>query len=120
MKSLLIVAHGSRRAASNEEVIKLADAIRQHPALEYDDVGVGFLELAEPSIPEGIEACFRRGAKEVVIFPYFLAAGRHVVTDIPEIVDDYRASHPEANIIISPHLGASTMLPEAILDATNT
>lgn len=82
MKSLLIIAHGSRRAASNDDVRQLAERISKLPSTDFDEVSAAFLELAEPSIPDDLEACIQRGATEVVVFPYFLAAGRHVVEEI--------------------------------------
>ena len=114
MKSLLIVAHGSRRESSNEEVRQLAEKIRSMPDLSVDEVVTAFLELAEPSIPEGLEACIQRGADEVLVFPYFLAAGRHVVEDIPAEVAKVQAKHPETSIHITSHLGSAAGLPELI------
>jgi sirohydrochlorin ferrochelatase len=114
MKSLLIVAHGSRREASNEEVRKLAEKIRSTPGLSVDEVATAFLELAEPSIPEGLEACIQRGADEVLVFPYFLAAGRHVVEDIPAEIAPVQEKYPAVKVSITPHLGLAADLPALI------
>ena len=116
MKSLLIIAHGSRRKESNEEVRALAGRISQLEKTGYDEVTAGFLEIAEPSIPDGLEACIKRGAKQVVVFPYFLAAGRHVVEDIPEEIEPVVARYPDVYVRIAPHLGMAAALPEIILD----
>ncbi|MEC9314794.1 MAG: CbiX/SirB N-terminal domain-containing protein, partial [Pseudomonadota bacterium] len=78
MKALLIVAHGSRRQASNQEVIALAEQLRNSQQTDFDLVEAAFLELADPSIPEGIAQCVSQGANEVIVFPYFLNSGRHV------------------------------------------
>jgi sirohydrochlorin ferrochelatase len=118
MKSLLIVAHGSRRETSNEEVRKLAEQIRSMPDLPVDEVATAFLELAEPSIPEGLEACIQRGADEVLVFPYFLAAGRHVVEDIPAEIAPVQNKYPEISVSITPHLGLATELPALIAAST--
>lgn len=118
MKSLLIVAHGSRRESSNEEVRKLAEQIRSMPDLPVDEVATAFLELAAPSIPEGLEACIQRGADEVLVFPYFLAAGRHVVEDIPAEIAPVQARYPEISVSITPHLGMATELPALIAATT--
>lgn len=117
MKALLLVAHGSRRAASNDEVRNLAArlAARARPAIAI--VRCGFLELAEPSIPDGIEECIREGATEVVVLPYFLSAGRHVVADIPQEVSGKQAQHPHVDISIAPYLGASTGIADLLLGA---
>lgn len=115
MPSLLIIAHGSRRAASNEEVRKLADQVRVQAGNAYDDVETAFLELAEPSIPKGLAALAARGATEIVAFPYFLAAGTHVAQDISGAIAEFSAAHPAVKVRMTPHLGASATLPAAIL-----
>ena len=116
MPSLLIIAHGSRRAASNEEVRALADSVRAQPGQTYDHVEAAFLELAEPGIPEGLAALAENGATEIVAFPYFLAAGTHVAQDIPEAIAEFGGRHPQVGVRLTPHLGASIALPAAILD----
>ncbi len=115
MPSLLIIAHGSRRAASNDEVRQLADQVRSQPDHAYDHIETAFLELAEPSIPQGLAALASRGATEIVAFPYFLAAGTHVAQDIPEAIAEFSATHPAVTVRLTPHLGASATLPAAIL-----
>jgi sirohydrochlorin ferrochelatase len=115
MKSLLIIAHGSRRAASNEEVRQLAERVSGQSDSGFDEVSAAFLELAEPSIPDGLEACIQRGATEVIVFPYFLAAGRHVVEDIPQEIAPVVARYPEVRVQVAPHLGMATALPEIII-----
>jgi sirohydrochlorin ferrochelatase len=115
MPSLLIIAHGSRRAASNDEVRALADAVRAQPGQAYAHVATAFLELAEPSIPDGLAALAAQGATEIVAFPYFLAAGTHVAQDIPEAIAEFSATHPAVELRLTPHLGASAVLPAAIL-----
>lgn len=114
-RMLLIVAHGSRRAASNDEVRALAARLRaiQHP--DIGDIEVAFLELAEPSIADGLEACVRKGAQEIVLFPYFLAAGTHVANDIPEEIAAFCAKHLDIKVSLTAHLGAAPTLPQAIL-----
>ena len=57
MKALLLVAHGSRRKLSNDEVILLADKLRNNCSRQYSIVNAAFLELAEVLIPEGIKQC---------------------------------------------------------------
>lgn len=106
MKALVLVAHGSRRAASNQEVRELACELAGLVGADFPLMGVGFLELAEPLIPESLEQVIAQGATEVYVFPYFLSAGRHVVTDVPDEVDTVRDKHPEIPITVLTHLGA--------------
>jgi sirohydrochlorin ferrochelatase len=116
MKSLLVVAHGSRRAESNDEVRELTARLADRAGGEFTSVSCAFLELAEPSIPDGLRAAITRGVHEVVVLPYFLSAGRHVVTDIPGEVDIVRAEHPQAVITLAPYLGAAPELVGLLLE----
>jgi len=119
MKTLLIIAHGSRRETSNEEVRQLATRIAENSNCEFSEVTAAFLEIAEPSIPEGLEQSILRGAKEVVVFPYFLAAGRHVVEDIPGEIAPVQKKYSQVIVRIAPHLGVADELPEIILGVTD-
>jgi sirohydrochlorin ferrochelatase len=114
-RHLLIIAHGSRRQASNEEVQRLVDRVAQLQTPGVDHVQVAFLELAEPSIPEGLARCAALAASEIIVFPYFLAAGTHVSQDIPEAVAAFQQARPDISICLTPHFGASDALPLAIL-----
>lgn len=116
MRALLVVAHGSRRTASNDEVRQLTNQLRAAAGDEFAQVECAFLELADPSIPDGIDCCIAEGATEVVILPYFLSAGRHVVKDIPELVAGSQAKHPAVSLRIAPYLGTAGTLVGSLLE----
>ncbi len=115
MKALLLVAHGSRRESSNEEIRRLTDCLRRHNVL-FDRVECAFLELAEPSIPDGIRAAISEGADEVVVLPYFLSAGRHVAEDIPSDIAEVAAEHPGVRIRQAPYLGIAPGVVDLLLE----
>ena len=119
MRSLLLVAHGSRREASNEEIRALTTLLDQQAGERFDQVRCAFLEIAEPSIPDGIEEAVCAGAREVVVLPYFLSAGRHVAEDIPAEVRSKQAEHPEVRIRLAPYLGLADGLPRMLLDLSD-
>ena len=115
MKVMLLIAHGSRKQAANDEVRALAERIEALDTGAFDAVRAAFLEMAEPDIHRGIEACIALGATEIVAVPYFLAAGRHVVADVPGEIACARAGHPGIEISISQYLGQHEELPELLL-----
>ena len=94
MNALLLIAHGSRREASNQEVRDLAARVARVAAGHFDMVIPAFLEIAEPDIPGGVDRCVAAGATHVNVVPYFLSAGRHVAADIPEQLEQARHRHP--------------------------
>jgi sirohydrochlorin ferrochelatase len=120
MQALVLIAHGSRRQASNQEVKDLASRLQQSASDRYPLIRAGFLELASPSIPEAIEACIESGATTVVVVPYFLAAGRHVAEDIPGIVKPVAEQYPQVTISISGHIGMSASMTRLILDSASS
>lgn len=117
MQALLIVAHGSRRPESNDEIRTLASKAAERAGETYGFVGSAFLELAEPSIPDGIQQCIDQGAVAVTIMPFFLSAGRHVVNDVPELVREKQQEHPHIQIRMAPYLGVSSLMPDLILQS---
>ena len=120
MQALVLIAHGSRRQASNQEVMELASRLQQSAGDRYQLIEAGFLEIAEPSIPEAIETCIQSGATSIVVVPYFLAAGRHVAEDIPQIVKPVAEQHPQVTIRISEHIGMSDSMTRLILDSASS
>jgi len=116
MKVLLIVSHGSRRKESNNEVRRLAERIAEQAGSSFSKVSCAFLELTHPTIDAAIDALAGEGATEIVVFPFFLAAGTHVVNDIPRIIDEARGDLPDVDISVVSHLGALPGLIHVILD----
>jgi len=114
MKALVLVAHGSRRQASNDEVVALSKLIEEQMKSEYPIIEAGFLELAEPLIPSAIDQCVKQGATDVCVVPYFLSAGRHVQVDVPAEVDKARQMHLNTPMQVLPHIGRSAMMIELI------
>lgn len=117
MQQLLIVAHGSRRAASNEEVKVLAQKVAEHLQLPSTAVQVAFLELAQPSIQSALDDCFNNGSSSVSVLPYFLASGSHVVSDVPREIKAAQAKWPDKSIHLLPHIGAGESMVSLIANS---
>ncbi len=115
MKALLIIAHGSRRKDSNDEVRRLADRIRENSGPAFGLVASAFLEISSPQMDSAIADLAEEGATSIVVFPYFLAAGTHVAHDIPRIVEEEKEAYPNIDFEILPHLGALQGISSLIL-----
>jgi len=116
MKALLLIAHGSRRDASNREVFALAEKITAHAGNEFDLVKASFLELAKPGIELAVSECADLGIQHVTVIPYFLSAGRHVAEDVPRELAKAARKHREMSITVCPHIGAINAMPNLLLD----
>lgn len=115
MHALLLIAHGSRREASNQEVRELAAEFEQIVGNHFDRVIPAFLELAEPDIPTGVDLCVQAGATDITAVPYFLSAGRHVANDIPTELEKAAREQAAVTIHLTDYLGKHRSIPELLL-----
>lgn len=112
--AVLLIAHGSRRKAANDDLVHLAEMLREKRI--YPIFETAYLELAEPDIPAGGEKCVRMGATEVRLLPWFLSAGAHVVEDLERHRGELAARFPEVKFSLCPPLGLHPLMIEIVLD----
>jgi sirohydrochlorin ferrochelatase len=115
MKALLIIAHGSRRKESNEEVRRLANRITENAGPAFNLVMSAFLEISSPQVDSAIADLADAGATEIKVFPYFLSAGTHVVNDVPRMIAEAREIYPDIHFEVLPHMGALQGISTLIL-----
>jgi len=84
---ILLIDHGSKRASSNSRLETLA-GIYAEKAADHHVIKFAHMEIAPPSIEDGIRAFCEEGITDVVCHPYFLSPGRHVLEDIPDLIED--------------------------------
>ena len=81
---IIIIDHGSRRATANNHLLTLVEKYKSFSNRAI--VEPAHMELGEPSIDTAYKKCIAQGAKRLIIHPFFLSPGRHVLEDIPELV----------------------------------
>jgi sirohydrochlorin ferrochelatase len=74
--TLVLVAHGTRDPAGAETTEALADLVREW----VPDVRVAYADVHQPDVT----SVLREVDGPAVVVPAFLAAGYHVLIDIPE------------------------------------
>jgi sirohydrochlorin ferrochelatase len=113
-RAILLVDHGSRRKEANAVLEAVAERVRQRsPGCIVE---VAHMDLATPDIAQGILACVRGGASEIVVHPYFLGPGVHTQRDIPLAVESAAARHPGLRVVISEPLGVHEKLVDVVLE----
>ncbi|CAH2036310.1 unnamed protein product [Thlaspi arvense] len=111
---IIIVDHGSRRRESNlmlEEFVKMFKDKTGYPIVEP-----AHMELAEPSIKSAFSLCVRKGAKRVVVSPFFLFPGRHWHQDIPSLTADAAKEFSGISYLITAPLGLHNLLVDVVDD----
>ena len=100
---VIVVDHGSRRAESNALLLDVVELFRRQT--NYRIVEPAHMELAEPSVATALDRCVERGAKLVVVMPYFLLPGRHWDQDIPRLTAEAAARHHGIKFLVTAPLG---------------
>lgn len=110
--AVVIFAHGSSIESANDSVRRIADSIRQEAGFEM--VEAAFLEQGRPDLAGALEAAVARGAKRVVVVPYFLTLGIHLQRDLPKIVSGLERIHQGVEIRVAPPLEGHPALGEIL------
>ena len=111
--ALLIIDHGSTRDDANELLPRVAQMVKEMS--DFEIVCYAHMELAEPTIQQGFDACIAAGVDEVIVHPYFLGPGRHSISDIPRLVGQAATKHAGVSYRITEPLGLDQKIGDLIL-----
>ena len=112
--SLLLMAHGSPRAKSNEDLYQVAELVRSRDT--FENIVVCFMECNAPDIPTGIDELVQSGARDVVAVPYFLHPGNHVADDLPTILESAQLKYSDVRFSMGDYLGRDDAIAHIICD----
>jgi len=108
---VLVIGHGSSDRRATEAFIFTINAIKE----SYRNVDYCFLELAQPTIKEGINSIIKKNPRIVLIMPYFLHKGIHIKHDVIKELKSALKSHSFSNILIADHIGVDDKMVNLIL-----
>jgi sirohydrochlorin ferrochelatase len=112
--AILLIAHGSRRQEANDDLRQLAAMLAERCPDEI--IECAYLELAEPTIPQGMQACAEQGATRVRMLPWFLSAGAHVTDDLSRYRRELAEMFPGMEIRLCPPLGLHPKMVDILLE----
>jgi len=109
MAGIVLFAHGSRDPRWRMPVEAVA---RRVAALDPSvQVACAYLELAAPDLREATAALVAAGVDTIRVVPLFLGMGKHAREDLPRLLDEMRASHPQVAFSLATAVGEE---PEVI------
>ena len=108
-EGLLLVAHGSRSAAGQEEMEQLT-ALVAAAAPPDVLVDMGYLELSDPPAGVALDRLVAAGAEEIAVVPLMLLAAGHSKSDVPAVVLEGRARHPRVRLHYARPFGVDAAL----------
>ncbi len=101
--TFILLGHGSREAAANDEFERFVDAWRVHRGAGAAVIHA-YVELSRPSLDDAL-ATAAATADEVLVLPLFLFAAGHVKNDVPLALARARALFPGVRFTAAPPLG---------------
>jgi sirohydrochlorin ferrochelatase len=113
MTGFVVFAHGSRIESANQAVREVAT---QMAASGQHIVEPAFLELGQPDLAGAARLLIARGAKRIVVIPYFLTLGTHMQRDLPRLAQDASRAHGDIEMQITAPLDGHPALVQALLD----
>lgn len=111
-ESVILLAHGSRVPGAAKEMEEVANRLKEK--YRYEAVEICFMSRLGPHFPEIFELCVKKGAKSVIVIPYFLHQGLHLILDIPEMLQIEGRKFPEVKLILGNSLGYDEILVDLV------
>jgi sirohydrochlorin ferrochelatase len=113
MTGFIVFAHGSRIESANRAV---RDVAAQMAASGGHTVEAAFLELGTPDLVGATGILIDRGAKRVVVIPYFLTLGTHMQRDLPRLAHEASQANGDIEMQVTSPLDGHPALVQALLD----
>lgn len=104
---VLLIGHGSPHADGNAEYVQFTHDLGTNLGVTVQPC---FLELAQPSIEEGIRLCVEAGARRIAVLPLFLGPAGHQKNDVPVLLAQARAQYPDIELCYGTPIGAQYQL----------
>jgi sirohydrochlorin cobaltochelatase len=112
---LLLFAHGARDPNWALPFEAVAGIVRtQRPDMP---MALAFLEFMSPALREAGAQLAAQGCTQVAVVPLFLGAGGHVRKDLPALLADLAAAHPQVTWSLQPAIGEIDSVVQAMADA---
>lgn len=109
---VILVGHGSRDSAANDEFQSL---VARYQARRADvELHHGYIELVHPTLAESL-AAVPDSVKRVALLPLFLFAAGHVKHDVPRALAEARRVRPDVAFHAARPLGVDPQLVELVL-----
>jgi len=102
-RRLVVLAHGSKDPRWQLPFSELMTELEAR--LGADGVRIAYMEFISPTLEEVAQEAARDNKRELLVLPFFLAAGAHLAADIPAQVRQASRQCPQLQIGLAPPVG---------------
>ncbi len=111
-EAIILLAHGSRVPEAGRDMEQVANRLKEK--YTYPIVEICYFSRWGPHFPEILEKCVHQGAKKIIVIPYFLHVGLHLLLDIPEMLQEEVRKFPQVKVILGKSLGFNEALVDLV------
>jgi sirohydrochlorin cobaltochelatase len=94
-KACILFGHGARNPAWALPMEAIGASMRAQTAVTVE---LAYLEFLKPSLLEKCADLAAKGVTDIDVMPVFLAGAGHLMNDLPGILADISAQHPQLKI----------------------
>lgn len=111
-EAIILLAHGSRVPEAGNGMERVVQRLREK--LRNCIVEACYMSRLGPHFPEVFEKCVAQGAKNIILIPYFLHTGLHMVLDIPKMMQEEVKKFPAVKLTLGKQLGFDECLVDLV------
>ena len=102
-RGVVLFAHGSRDPLWRAPM----EAVAKHAAIldASASVACAYLELTEPDLPTVCAQMVQSGVNAITVVPMFLGVGKHAREDLPVLMNELKAAHPQVQFSLQAAVG---------------
>jgi sirohydrochlorin cobaltochelatase len=108
LHATILFAHGSRDPLWRKPIE--AVALRITEMAPQVQVRCAYLELTAPDLTTSADELIALGVSHLTVLPLFLGVGKHAREDLPVLVAELQAKHPEVVINLRPDIGEDAQM----------
>lgn len=109
---IVLFAHGSR----DPQWHKPMEAVAAHIAMASATTPVecAYLEISTPDLTTATLRLIAQGVQTITVVPLFLGVGKHAREDLPQLLVNLQANHPDVHFTLQPAVGEDVRLIQLI------
>lgn len=110
-EAIVLLGHGSRVAGAGQNMEKVARKLAEQSGKR---VVTAYMSRLGPHFPETLANLVEEDIRRVMVIPYFLNDGLHIVLDIPEMMQEEAAKYPGVELVLGQNLGFDNTLVDLV------
>jgi len=115
-KGLIMMGHGSKAQAANDEFETFLNDVAASQKLGYQAYGHAYLSLSPPTLMQAVDNLQAQQVDHIDIYPVFFNQGIHVGKDIPLQISECMDKYPQCEFALLDYFGSNQALSSFMVE----